>query len=78
MIIFLLKHPEKKSVALVLVSFHKHLHQLEVNARKVTSKWTKYKFGLNQQSNIFLFPGLAWAIWNVRNKMMMQSKFPRQ
>jgi hypothetical protein len=44
----------------------------------VTSEWIKYKFGLNQHCSIFLFAGLAWAIWNVRNKMTMQSKCPNR
>jgi RAB protein geranylgeranyltransferase component A len=45
-----------------LVNFHKPQNYVEVNARKATSKWIKYKLGLNQQSSFFLFIGLAWDV----------------
>jgi hypothetical protein len=47
-----------------------------VSMENLTSEWLGNKFGFSQHFSLFLFAVLTWAIWNHRNQMSMQSKFP--
>uniref|UniRef100_A0A0A9FMG5 Reverse transcriptase zinc-binding domain-containing protein n=1 Tax=Arundo donax TaxID=35708 RepID=A0A0A9FMG5_ARUDO len=39
--------------------------------------WIPKKFGVTCKLAIFMFSGLAWAIWKTRNKMSIEKKFPK-
>jgi hypothetical protein len=38
--------------------------------------WISRKFGVGRQLGLACFASIAWAIWNVRNRMCIQHAFP--
>ncbi|CAN6285209.1 unnamed protein product [Urochloa humidicola] len=39
-------------------------------------RWFSRKLNLPKHTSLFLFAGVAWALWNVRNKMAIEKSFP--
>jgi hypothetical protein len=42
------------------------------------SNWIPRRFGVGEQTGLTCFASLAWAIWNVRNKICIQHTFPNK
>jgi hypothetical protein len=40
---------------------------------ELTAEWLPRKFRVNFQIGLSFFAGLAWAIWNTRNKILHQT-----
>jgi hypothetical protein len=43
---------------------------------EIMADWLHGKFGVDYQTGLTYFTGIAWAIWNNRNKMCMSNRFP--
>jgi hypothetical protein len=44
--------------------------------KDLLADWLTGKFGVDYQTWLSCFAGVAWAIWTTRNKMCIQKKFP--
>jgi hypothetical protein len=49
-----------------------------VSMENLTSEGLGNKFGFSQHCSLILFAILTWVIWNHRNQMSMQNKFPNR
>jgi hypothetical protein len=41
-------------------------------------EWLPRKFGVSFQVDLFCFAGLAWALWNTRNRICIRKDFPNK
>jgi hypothetical protein len=44
--------------------------------KELLSSWVLGKFGVNFQTKLSCFAGLAWPIWNTRNKICIKQVIP--
>jgi hypothetical protein len=45
---------------------------------QLISSWLPGKFGVSYQIGLSCFAGLAWVIWNTRNKICIKKSFPNK
>jgi len=47
------------------------------SVKNLSETWLQGKVLLTIRLTLFIFAGFAWAIWNNRNKMAIENKFPK-
>jgi hypothetical protein len=45
---------------------------------ELITEWLPQKFGVNYQIGLSCFAGLAWAMWNTRNKICIKHSIPER